>query len=210
MRRYNSDIDPQSDSFKAAVLLLAAVDYGQNIDILARRTGVERSFVAKCARRLIDNGVWVSGQMVTEWSPEDEASGSFWNDVAVAEGKLCRRTDPRGQIEWAPAGYWKKSYEFVDTANAQSLSTVYRDPAVAGAPDVEAEEGAAEVVAEAGAEVGIDAEGTGAPSTVDRVPAPESQAPPLPTNAPTFPANSELDAEGGPSKELFPDAVWLR
>ena len=127
VRRYNSDIDGKSDTFRAAVLLLVAVEYGQNVELLTRRTGIDRPFVSKCARRLIDNGVWSGGQTVADWTAGDEASGSFWNDVAVAEGKLCRRTLEDGTIEWAPAGYWNKGYHFVDPGTARQLNTVYFD-----------------------------------------------------------------------------------
>lgn len=192
VRRYNSDIRTDSPTFRAAVLLLAAVEYGQNIDLLARRTGYDRAFVAKCGRRLIDNGVWVGGSTVSEWSPEDEASGAFWNDVAVAEGKLCRRVGPDGHIEWAPAGYWNKSYDFVGASRENELSTVYRDPA---GPHGVAEEA----------------------SEVEAGPEPEAQAPVAsegeavqdsePAGGPP-PAGEEGKRPPGPT-ELFPDAVWL-
>ena len=128
IRRYNPDVDPNSDTFKAAVLLLAALEYGQNIDVLARRTGFDRSLVARCVRRLIDNGVWQSGRAVTEWSPADEACGSFWNDVAVAEGKMCRRAAADGSLEWAPAGFWNKNFHFVDAGAANRQNNLYLDP----------------------------------------------------------------------------------
>jgi hypothetical protein len=127
VRRYNSDIDPDSERFRAAVLLLAAFDVGQNIDTLSRKTGFNRAFVSKVARRLIDNGVWSGGRTVSDWSATDEASGfAFWNDVGVAEGRLCRRRNESGAIEWAPAGYWNKSYDF--TGNGDGLSARYHDP----------------------------------------------------------------------------------
>ena len=127
IRRYNSDIDPVSDTFRAAVLLLAAAEFGQNIDLLSRCTGFDRSFVARCARRLTDNGVWVGGATVADWSSADEASGTFWNDVAVAEGKMCRRT-VAGNVEWAPAGFWNKSFHFTDPGSEKRLGNKYLDP----------------------------------------------------------------------------------
>jgi hypothetical protein len=127
IRRYNSDIDSRSDTFRAAVLLLAAAEFGQNIDLLSRCTGFDRSFVARCARRLTDNGVWVSGATVADWSSADEASGTFWNDVAVAEGKMCRRT-LAGNVEWAPAGFWNKNFHFTDSDSEKRLGNKYLDP----------------------------------------------------------------------------------
>lgn len=197
IRRYNSDIDPGSDTFRAAVLLLASLEYGQNVELLARRTGYPRSFVAKCARRLIDNGVWSEGRMVASWSPQDEASGAFWNDVAVAEGKLCRRANPDGEIEWAPAGYWKKSYEFIESAD-QPLSAVYRDPAQPArtpvpeqAPPTQPE--TVPAPGEAG-EAEVVAEHEDAPRPGDAVDAPVPPGPAGPKRRPD---------------ELFPGTVWL-
>ena len=180
VRRYNSDIDPASDTFRAAVLLLASLEFGQNVEGLARRTGFPRSFVAKCARRLIDNGVWVGGETAAEWSADDEASGAFWNDVAVAEGKLCRRVGAAGEIEWAPAGYWKKNYEFIETAE-QPLSAVYRDPVP---PEAEPAAPAADVANDE-------------PST----PAAAIPAADEPASAP--------EGATPPDDDLFPGTVWL-
>lgn len=198
IRRYNSDIDSGSDTFRAAVLLLASLEYGQNVELLARRTGYQRSFVAKCARRLIDNGVWSQGRTVASWSVEDEASGAFWNDVAVAEGKLCRRANPDGEIEWAPAGYWKKSYEFIESAD-QPLTAVYRDPAGPAAapapgqaPQSQPEPTPAPV--EAG-------EGEEPVSEQEKAPPPGDAVDPAVPAAPAGPKR--------PPDELFPGTVWL-
>ena len=127
IRRYNADVDPSGSTFKAGVLLLAGLEYGHNIDMLANRTGYDRCFVARCARRLIDNGVWKQGRTIADWSQADEASGTFWNDVAVAEGRMCRRLDEGGRFEWAPAGYWNKSFLFVDPAAKDRVAATYLD-----------------------------------------------------------------------------------
>jgi hypothetical protein len=215
IRRYNSDIDPKSDTYRSAVLLLAGLEFGHNIDVLARRAGIDRSFVAKAARRLIDNGVWVAGRTVAEWTALDEASGAFWNDVAVGEGKLCRRTLPDGAIEWAPAGFWNKSYHFVDQAVTESMTTTYFDP---GARPTEALPLAAEL---AGSEndaaqpaPAAAANGAAEPSS------PAAVSPSSPDVAPTPPADEDADAddpgaaEERPSPpslmEIFSDAVWIR
>ncbi|HEV2132264.1 MAG TPA: hypothetical protein VGR27_14210, partial [Longimicrobiaceae bacterium] len=93
-----------SSTYWAVTLLLAAIEVGQNIDRLARYTGCKRSFVARCARRLVDNGVWQGGETICEWAVEREAHPSFWKDVAVAEGKLFRQLDEHRRLEWVPAG----------------------------------------------------------------------------------------------------------
>ncbi|MGD8276609.1 MAG: hypothetical protein PVH00_01225 [Gemmatimonadota bacterium] len=132
IRRYNGGLDPDGETFGAALILVAACEYGQNVDLLARRTGLPRPFVARCARRLIDNGVWVGGRTVAEWAPEDPASGSFWSDAAVAEGKMCRRTRTDGSLEWAPAGFWNKNFHFLDPEAESRLGNQYFDSAPPG------------------------------------------------------------------------------
>jgi len=129
IRRYNGDLEPTSEAFGAALVLISGAEYGHNIDQLARRTGLSRAFVARCARRLIDNGVWHGGRTVAEWEPRDPASGTFWNDVAVAEGKMCRRVRPDGSLEWAPAGFWNKNFHFLDPEAEGRLGNQYLDSA---------------------------------------------------------------------------------
>lgn len=104
-------LDPSSPQAKAAVLLLLAREAGLNVDRLARLSGYERHFVAACVRRLYDNGVWAGGRTCYAWTEPCEAA--FWNDVGVAVGRLCRRTDEEGNPAWAPAGSWTKVYDFV-------------------------------------------------------------------------------------------------
>ena len=149
IRRYNEGLDPQGETFGAALILLAACEYGQNVELLARRTGLQRPFVARCARRLIDNGVWVGGKTVAEWAPEDAASGNFWNDAAVAEGKMCRRTRPDGSLEWAPAGYWNKNFHFLDPDAETRHGNLYFDSAPTVTTTPEATEDADETADDA-------------------------------------------------------------
>ena len=111
LRALRPDLPCEGASFRAALVLLAAPDAGFNIDRVARRTGVPRHWVAACARRLRDNGVWGPDGARVAWSgPEDFR---FWNDVGVAEGRLLRRRDAHGKTEWAPAGAWAKAYDYV-------------------------------------------------------------------------------------------------
>jgi hypothetical protein len=117
---------PQSaPAFKAAVLLLAAQQIGQNIDRLARFTGYPREFIARCARRLCDNGVWQDSRTVTTWSVDNLEENAFWADAGVAEGSMCRRVDRNGSIEWARAGVWIKSYDYVEQEPRPGLSVQY-------------------------------------------------------------------------------------
>lgn len=112
----------ESDSFRAALLLLVGPGFGFNVDRMAGRTACPRLFVAVCTRRLFDNGVWEHSGAAYAWtSPDDER---FWNDVDVATGKLCRRRSPAGRIEWAAPGEWKKKYDYTGDSDA-ALAVTY-------------------------------------------------------------------------------------
>ncbi|MCI0433164.1 MAG: hypothetical protein L0271_05865 [Gemmatimonadetes bacterium] len=192
IRRYNADLPPSSPTFEAAVILLAGLEFGHNIDMLARRTGYDRGFVARCARRLTDNGVWKQDRTNAEWSQADEASGTFWNDVAVAEGHMCRRVHPDGHFEWAPAGYWNKSYLSADPAAQDHNANTYLDATQAEPPPGPA---AAEAAAK------------------------PTDAPPDPSNAPnppdTHPSVDAIGADNSPAAPppslgtAFHDVVWI-
>jgi hypothetical protein len=123
VQRLNPPGQPGSATFDAAVLLQAALHVGQNVDRLSRFTGIRREVVARCARRLVDNGVWCAGNTLSPWVGSVEELHSFWADVAVAEGRLCRRALEDGSLEWAPQGYWHKHYEYV-APKGVSLETV--------------------------------------------------------------------------------------
>ena len=171
------DLAPGSATVRAAVLLLAAPDAGLNIDRVARRTGEPRHWVAACARRLLDNGVWAGGAPVYPWSGPDDFR--FWNDVAVAEGRLLRRTGPAGRLEWAPPGAWSKAYDYVGPAGDPGGPVLYHAP---GEETPEAEE-------------------TAAPPPPAPVLAAEAWAPASPP--------VRAYAAAGAVPELFPGAAWL-
>lgn len=120
-----------SDEFAAAAVLVAGSEVGHNIDRIARLTGVDRENVARMARRLVDNGVWVSGNTVSHWRDNPGDVVSFRRDVAVAEGRLCRRMDEFGQLEWAPQGYWRKEFEYAGAKADLSSHAVRYHPHVA-------------------------------------------------------------------------------
>jgi hypothetical protein len=185
-----------ASTYWAVTLLLAALEVGQNIDRLARYTGCKRSFVARCARRLVDSGVWQGGEMICEWAVEREAHPSFWKDVAVAEGKLSRHTDEAGHFEWMAAGTRAKPMGEAPLQEDLPRAARYVPPSVLLR--------AAESPSAAGAEAKNERRGREL-STAD---APEPGAP-----APA-PAFLHLPQRSAPpvdrKRELFPDAVWLQ
>lgn len=97
------DVLPNAAAYRAAVFLLCGPALGCNVDRITRITRYSASQVAIVVRRLFDNGIWHHHGPVYTWrGPGDE---DFWRDVAVAEGKLRRRSvDSSGHIEWLPVG----------------------------------------------------------------------------------------------------------
>jgi hypothetical protein len=202
----DSTLQQGSPDHDAALILVAAALTGQNIDRLARFTGLRREQVARCARRLVDNGVWREGNTVCRWIDTPEDTESFRADVAVAEGRLCRRMGTDGELEWAPQGYWRKHYEYVGPRGEEQSQVVcyhpHVEPIVQDLPYAEDEEDDDEELVP-----------VGPPHPRQQaVPAPpasdEPAAPPVWLGGETAdePWAQEVDS---PEAELFPDAVWL-
>ena len=129
-----ADLDPsfhpQSPGYSAALVLIAGREVGHNIDRIARLTGVQREVVARMARRLFDNEVWVSGNTLSRWCNNPQDLASFRGDVGVAEGRLCRKVDELGRVEWAPAGHWRKDFTYVAPRNEDQPRAVVYHPHV--------------------------------------------------------------------------------
>lgn len=125
LRDHGHAFPERSDTFNAALVLLASLRIRHNVDALAKFCGVRREVVARCARRLHDNGVWQEGRVICSWMVPESLGDDFRRDVAVAEGKLWRRLGDDGYPCWAPPGYWYKSYGFVDPEPKAGSAVVY-------------------------------------------------------------------------------------
>jgi len=191
------ELNRESLRFRSAVLLLAGPGLRFNIDRMAGRTQTPRAVVAACTRRLFDNGVWHPDGALYSWvSPDDP---QFWNDVGVAEGRLCRRLDTLGRIEWAPAGVWRKAYAFV-AERSSTLSIEYASIEVGSEVDDDVAEVTPSTVAERPVTGSKQAEPAGQLDIFNRH---------LFKRRPSLvPAGSDQDRKTQ-STELFPDAHWL-
>jgi hypothetical protein len=203
--RLDGSGDQDTPARDMATVLLAAVLLGQNIDRLARVTGVSREIVARAARRLVDNGVWQQGHTVGRWvdDPSNDTA-SFWADVAVAEGRLCRKVVENGEMLWAPQGYWRKPFEYSGARAATPSQIVEYQPHVdvpiqdlpywSGDEADEPEERAAPV-----------------PPVTTPLPMPLESVPVWlgGEQIEDIPEEGAPVAVGGDSTQLFPDAVWL-
>lgn len=125
LRRARPDSAADTPAFRAALVLAAGPEHRFNVDRIAGACRLPRAWVAACVRRLIDNGVWTGGRAACAW--RDAGDPRFWNDAAVAEGRLQRRTLPDGGFEWAPAGRWTKAYDFIGPQGDPGGAVLYLD-----------------------------------------------------------------------------------
>ncbi len=130
LAEFDPSFQPHSPGFSAALVLIAGRELGHNIDRIARITGVQREVVARMARRLFDNEVWVAGNTLSRWCNNPDDLASFRGDVGVAEGRLCRKVDELGRVEWAPAGHWRKDFTYVAPRNEDQPRAVVYHPHV--------------------------------------------------------------------------------
>ena len=125
VQRSRPDLDPEDPEYRAAVLLLLIHDTGFNVDRLTMRTRFPREFVARCLRRLSDNGWWVDGADTCDWGESRASHEHFWLDVDVALARRLRRLTDGGERQWADLDGWVKEFEYA-ARNAQE-SEVYNE-----------------------------------------------------------------------------------
>lgn len=114
VREMNPSLGRECPSYQAAVLLLSLTSLPPQIDHLSHWLSIPREFVARCIRRLVDNGVLSSEGLIGGWTGEAMVEEAFWADVNVANGMWLRRHDSRGSLEWIEAGGgWQKPYDYV-------------------------------------------------------------------------------------------------
>lgn len=89
VRRMDKDLTETESAFRTAVIMLAALSVGQNINKLAAFTKLPKEFVRERAAALRANGIWQNGKTNAEWF-EENGGIAFWMDVACAEGLLQR------------------------------------------------------------------------------------------------------------------------
>ena len=119
---------PDSDEYGAALLLLLSRDSGFNVDRLTGRSRLPREFVARCLRRLADNGWWVDGAVRCDWEAEGATADHFWLDVEVALGRRLRRVTEAGDLEWAPPHEgWVKEFEYASKDADPAIYNQYRN-----------------------------------------------------------------------------------
>lgn len=83
-------VSSSEDTFKAAVVMLAALEVGPNADRIAKLVGYPRTLVRIFGRRLRECGVWDGGVTKADWGDEKTGTIAFWCDVGVAVGWLKR------------------------------------------------------------------------------------------------------------------------
>ena len=93
-------MDPKvsGESFKAAVVLLAALVVGPSAPQVSAFTGYPIGLCREFSARLRESGVWKDGKTHCEWFDDKCGGTAFWLDVAVAQG-FVERAKPRRKIK---------------------------------------------------------------------------------------------------------------
>lgn len=98
---------PTEDSFRTAVLLLALLEKGDDVDALTTFTRLPREFVEIRVKRLRANGVIVeNGMLNVDWWDEQHGGVEFWMHVSVAEGLIEAVPDSEEATFIEPSNEW--------------------------------------------------------------------------------------------------------
>jgi hypothetical protein len=85
----DASLAPTEDGFKTAVLLLALLEKGDDVDALTAFTRLPREFVDVRVRRLRASAVInEDGTLNVDWWDEQHGGIEFWMHVSVAEGLI--------------------------------------------------------------------------------------------------------------------------
>jgi hypothetical protein len=107
VREMDSQLAPTEGGFKTAVLLLALLEKGDDIDALTEFTKLPRDFVQARVERLRSNGVIVeNGMLNVDWWDEQHGWIEFWMHVSVAEGLIETVPDQEEATFIAPSNEW--------------------------------------------------------------------------------------------------------
>ena len=88
--KMDQDVDPESEAFKAQLVMLAALsEETMDVKRLAKFTKIDISLVAKFAHNLRKNGIWNGRKVCADWAGEDGGI-SFDLDTCVAIGLMNR------------------------------------------------------------------------------------------------------------------------
>ena len=99
VREALEDLDPamkggeDEPGYRTAIVLLAALELGPNVDALSRFTGYSPDFVRAIAGRSVEAGLWTDDDVCCEhWFAQDGQLRCtvFWTDTLVAEGLVVR------------------------------------------------------------------------------------------------------------------------
>ena len=90
VRKMDRNVERDSEPFRAAVCLLAAIQVGASTKAIARFTRYPEPMVEKFSRNLRQSGVWKDDKTICEWFEPNGGGIAFWMDVAVAQGFMER------------------------------------------------------------------------------------------------------------------------
>ena len=78
-------LDRDDEAFKVAVVLLAALQVGADVERVAEFTQFDREWLEGVAANLTASGIWQDGHTACSWF-EEGGGIEFWIDVLVGQG----------------------------------------------------------------------------------------------------------------------------
>jgi hypothetical protein len=91
LRRMDPEgFDEKEESTQAQIVMIAALEVGQNIRKLHEFTGVPSPSISKFAHNLRKNGIWKNGKTRADWLDEKDGGTAFILDTLVATGMMRR------------------------------------------------------------------------------------------------------------------------
>lgn len=89
VRKFDPDIAEDEPAFETYSIILAALVVGPNVKKIATFLEIPRLSVAKRAKNLREQKVWIGNKIHANWDGED-GGVSFIADCLVADGLLAR------------------------------------------------------------------------------------------------------------------------
>lgn len=89
VRTFLNDKTKDNESYRCAVVMVAALFVGLDVNMIVQLTGYPEQFVETVASNLRLSGMWVDGQL--DYGECSNDPTDFYMQVSVAEGNVVRR-----------------------------------------------------------------------------------------------------------------------
>lgn len=95
--KLDKNMNPRSLEYKAAVIMLSALEVGADEKKVASFTKYPAATVKAVSKNLRKNKIWVKNKTHADWFDEKHGGIAFFADVAVAVGYLKRTSETKAR-----------------------------------------------------------------------------------------------------------------